>query len=313
MRERKALRSSAHAVVRHGLALLVWLVAGCWFALAQVQPALIGVLEDTPRHFAGDTRYPVVRAVFYKEGERWRAFPSDCRDPECLKTITAKYPREVDWTITFDGRQLGKVTSRTPQAFEFYANVGQQVITSKNVPPIVGPPSREFGDFLGEPVYRPLIAVSQPNYRDPDGWKPAKLSESTTLAVRRQFRKQFPKATNCLKSQPDKVVPWKYEDSNIMVQKAYASKRNWMVASVLLSPYRCDGPPDGPFAVQWFVITPQQKVRWLDSNMWLVDAADYDGNGKSELVFAIDGYNRGGYRLFYDDFRQRAEFEFSYH
>ena len=86
-----------------------------------------------------------------------------------------------------------------------------------------------------------------------------------------------------------------------------------MVASVLLSPYRCDGPPDEPFAVQWFVITPQQKVRWLDSNMWLVDAGDYDGNGKSELVFAIDGYNRGGYRLFYDDFRQRAEFEFSYH
>jgi hypothetical protein len=28
------------------------------------------------------------------------------------------------------------------------------------------------------------------------------------------------------------------------------------------------------------------------------------------LVFSIDDYNRGGYKLFYDDFRQRAIFEF---
>ncbi len=281
--------------------------------LAQVQPVLIGVLEDNPGHSAGEPLYRAVRAVFYKEAERWKAFPSDCSDQDCLKIITGKYPREVNWTLTFDGRQLGKVTGRTPEAWDFYSSVGQQVITSKNPPPTVGQPSREFGGWLDQAVYRPLIAVSQPNYRDPDGWKPAKLSEAATPAVRRQFRKRFPKVTNCLNGRPDEEKPWTYEDSNITVQKVYASKRNWMVASVLLDTYRCDGPPDEAFAVQWFVITPQQEVRWLGSSMWLVDAGDYDGDGKSELVFAIDAYNRGGYRLFYDDFRSRAEFEFGYH
>ena len=301
------------AVARTGLALLVWLIAGCWSALAQVQPVLIGVLEDNPGHFVGEPHYRAVRAVFHKQADRWKAFPGDCSDHDCLKAITAKYPREVDWTISFDGRQLGRATSRTPDAFEFYSSVGQQIITSKDVLPTVGQPSQEFAGFLGEPVYRPLIAVSQPNYRDPDGWKRAKLSETETLAIRRQFRKRFPKVANCLKGQSDKEKPWPYEDSNITAQKVYASKRNWIVASVLLAPNRCDGPSDEPFAMQWFVITPQQEVRWLDSNMWLVDASDYDGDGKSELVFAIDDYNRGGYRLFYDDFRQRAVFEFSYH
>jgi len=58
----------------------------------------------------------------------------------------------------------------------------------------------------------------------------------------------------------------------------------------------------------------QRDARLLDSGIWLVvDAGDYDGDGKSELVFAINDYNRGGYRLFYDDFRQRAVFEFSHH
>ena len=54
-------------------------------------------------------------------------------------------------------------------------------------------------------------------------------------------------------------------------------------------------------------------MRFLGSRMWLVDAGDYDNDGKSELVFSIDDYNRGGYRLFYDDFSRSAKFEFGYH
>jgi hypothetical protein len=40
--------------------------------------------------------------------------------------------------------------------------------------------------------------------------------------------------------------------------------------------------------------------------MWLVDAGDYDNDGKSELVFAIDCANEGGYELFYDDFKKHV-------
>ena len=47
--------------------------------------------------------------------------------------------------------------------------------------------------------------------------------------------------------------------------------------------------------------------------MHLVDAGDYDHDGKSEVLFTIEDYNRGGYRLLYDDFQKQALFEFSYH
>lgn len=85
------------------------------------------------------------------------------------------------------------------------------------------------------------------------------------------------------------------------VIKAYSSNRHWLIAEVLLSGEECDGRPDEAFTSQWFVITPEQQVRFLGSDMWLVDAGDYDHDGKSELVFSIDGDNRGGYKLFYDD------------
>jgi hypothetical protein len=66
-------------------------------------------------------------------------------------------------------------------------------------------------------------------------------------------------------------------------------------------------------ADQWFVLDPKREIKILDDGMELVDAGDYDGDGKSELVFSIDRYDRGGYELFYDDFRKRVVFAFSYH
>jgi hypothetical protein len=47
--------------------------------------------------------------------------------------------------------------------------------------------------------------------------------------------------------------------------------------------------------------------------MWLVDAGDYGNDGNSELVFSIDDYNHGGYKLFCDHFQKKAMFEFGHH
>ena len=283
------------------------------FATGQAEPVLVGVLEDDPGHVASEPHYRAVRAVFYREGEQWSAFPSDCSTQDCLRAIAKKYPGQVRWTIAFNGRHLGTVESRTPEAFDSYSSVGQQVISGASVAPTVGQPSQEFGGFLGEAVYRPLIAVSRPNYLDPDGWKTAIPPAVVTLGIRQQFRKQFPHVTNCTKGHSENAGAWPYQDANIIIQKAYASKRGWIIAEARLSPYLCDGPPEEAFASHWFVITPQRQIRFLDSHMWLVDSGDYDGDGKSELVFSIKDYNRGGYKLFYDDFRRRAVFEFNYH
>jgi hypothetical protein len=99
----------------------------------------------------------------------------------------------------------------------------------------------------------------------------------------------------------------------MVISKSYSSNRNWLIVEFELSKYRCDGICGEAFTPQWFVITPEQEVRFLGSNMWLVDTGDYDNDGKSELVFSIDDYNRGGYMLFYDDFSREAVFEFNYH
>src|SRR3984893_6004181 len=158
------------------------------------QRVVLGVLEDVPGKYVGEPDSRRVRVVFEKSGDKWRPFRSNCPTQDCLKTIASEYPGEVAWTIAFDGKNLGKVTGRTPKVFDFYSEVGLQDITSIGPVPTVGKKSAEYGGFHGDPVVRPLIANSQPYFKDPEAWKPARLSTASVLYW--QFRKKFPNVTN---------------------------------------------------------------------------------------------------------------------
>ena len=142
---------------------LVLILIACIGSLSNAfgQGIVLGVLEDNRGHYAGDPNFRSVRVVFEKTGTDWHSFHSNCEDQTCLKTVTSTYPSEVTWTITFDGKNLGQVTSRTPKDFAWYSSVGQQEITSKGSVPTVGERSSKFGGFLDAMVYRPLVANSR--------------------------------------------------------------------------------------------------------------------------------------------------------
>jgi hypothetical protein len=131
--------------------------------------------------------------------------------------------------------------------------------------------------------------------------------------LREEFRKRFPTVSNCTNLLENVARVWEYTDKSIRIVKVYSSENHWLLAQLRLETYRCDGPPDDAFIDQWFVISPGNSVKFLDQGMTLVDAGDYDADGKSELVFSIDQDNRGGYQLFYRDFEKHSTFVFSYH
>ncbi|HET9410133.1 MAG TPA: hypothetical protein VFO39_23050 [Candidatus Sulfotelmatobacter sp.] len=289
--------------------LLCSIIVLTYLAHAQKETLILGVLEDTPGHYAGEPHYRSVRVVFSKFGTDWKAFPTGCYGQKCA----AQFPAVEEWTIAFDGREIGRVSTRNSGDSRFYSEVGQQSITSMGPPPTVGKPSQDFAGWVDQPVLRPLVAVSKPNYSDPERWRPFQLPAEIAKRLRSEFRRKFPKVSNCDDPEANNEKPWPYQDSNIKVVRAYSSNAGWSVVRVELEPYRCDGPVEEAFIDQWFSISPAQEIKFLDKAMWLVDAGDYDNDGHSELVFSIDDYNRGGYRLFYDHFNKEAVFEFSYH
>lgn len=294
-----------------------------FYAAAQQQIApskpqpnvILGVLEDHAGIYSGDPYFRVVRAVFQKHGNEWRPFPNNCSNTQCLKLLTKSYPQKVSWTIAFDGKDLGRLEAHAPEDFRLYALVGMEEITTPGPVPTVGKRAREYGGFIDDPVYRPLVAVSQPNFKDPENWKPSHISQEQLNAVSKEFRDKLPRASNCREPIENKLKPKQSVAKEIKVVSTYSSKEGWSLVQLGLRGYYCDGIADdsGLFIGQWYLLEPLGKMRFLGSGMSLVDAGDYDGDGKSEVLFAVDGYDLGGYRLFYQDFSRSAEFLFSYH
>lgn len=281
-----------------------FLLAVCQIASAQ-SDLILGVLEDGPGDVYGEPNIRSVRIVFKKANGEWQPY----------RTVAAAYPHEVTWTIAFDGKNLGQVTGSTLAGNGKYWRVGQQKIISNGPVPTVGKRSAEFGGNTDAVVYRPLVAVSQPNFHDPDVWKPAVLAPDALHSLFRQFRQAFPNLCRTSPADNTQLVPYPYEEKDVKAVKSYSSTRGWVVARLHLQGAIDCADTEAGFEIDdpWFVIDDKGSARFLDSGMFLVDAGDYDADGTSELVFSISSDNRGGYRIYYDDFKKRAEFEFSYH
>ena len=295
--------------------LMIFVALGAIVVNAAGQNLILGVLEDVPGVYVGESDVRRVRTTFQKNGQNWTAFPSECSDPHCLKTISSQFPREVNWTVGFDGRILGQITGRTPNEFKFYAHVGLQDITSATLIPTVGKKSSDYGDFTGASVYRPLVTNSQPFFNDPESWKPSQPSPELVRLLRQEFRRKFPKLCKMSEQDESKLVPFSYDDSDVKLVKGYASNKGWTLARLhLQDAIDCKDIEAGlEIDDPWFALDPHRAVQYLDSGMWLVDAGDYDNDGRSEVVFSIVGENRGGYELYYDDLKKHVTFEFGFH
>ena len=296
-----------------GLLLSVSLVCSTPGQAASEGGIKLGVLEDLPGHYAGQSHFRAVRVVFQQKGREWRPYPSDCGDQQCLKTISAKYPKFVTWTVGFSGKRQGQVQGHTPSDFEWYSDVGLQRLASAGPIPTVGKRSIKYAGYLGEPVFRSLIVSSGSYFADPDAWKPRPPSKSTVRALRQQFRHKFPKVSNCKSPNENEPMPRHYTDANIRVSKSYIARTGWVLAELKLTGEECDDPSNDRFVSQWFAISPKGQVRFLDAGLNFLDAGDYNHSGRSAVIFFIDRDNRGGYEMFYDDFRRRTVFQFSYH
>lgn len=271
------------------------------------------MLEESNGHYFGESNYRSVRVVFKKQGSEWKAFPSGCGDLACLKSVTSQFPLELKWVIAFDGRNVGRVTSARSSDFHYYSDIGQQAITSPTPVPTIGSPSPEFGGNEAK-VHRPLMANSQPYFADPDRWTPSVLSSDLTTLLRQAFRKKFLNLCRSSEGNETKLEPFPYRDEDVKPMKTYTSGKGWVIARMHLEAIDCRDTEAG-FDIDdpWFFVDENKHVGFLDSGMWLVDAGDYDNDGRSELIFSISRDNEGGYEIWYDDFRKHATFKFHYH
>lgn len=131
----------------------------------------VGILDDAREDLRGDKTDSIERRLvmpaFEKRSAEWQA-------------VKHFWLRSVKWTVAFDGKNLGQVESQASsiegdQINSDSSRAKQVIVTPLDRVPAVGKRSREFtgvSSLFGlTAVRRPLVVVSKPYYRDPDGWK----------------------------------------------------------------------------------------------------------------------------------------------
>ena len=278
-----------------------------------LQIPAIAVLENRPGALADQPARFVVRMVFQNTGAGWTSVNPDCRDEACLASAAATWPPAASWTVVNAGTVVGKVDATRPKVWTWYADVGTSDVASSAAIPKVGAPTRGWVDSDLE-FQRPLVAISQPTISDPEGWKEGPLAPVVLGTLQGAFAAQFNEVSNCANDGGTDPKAMKYKPADIAVAASHVSTAGWVVATAQLTDYRCDGPSeDTAFAPQTFAIAPDLKVQYLGESLKLVDAGDFDGNGQSELLFAIQRGNTEGYELRFDDFAGQATFAYNHH
>ena len=281
----------------------------------------VGILDDDRQEVAnwepGPARHRLVRITFERTGKGWIAVPPD----------SASVPQAMNWTVAFDGRRLGAIqtedpklpTGGTDRESNYNARI-QRIVTPAERIPNVGKPAARFapmGEWQGpSKARRPLVVVSRPNFSDPDGWKRmASPPPEISVLVLQFFRQEFPHVSRC---KDEKVVKhdWQFPNTALSFPATYNSNKGSFLVEADLNAGDCGYIDDqnDPESNPWFFVSADRKIRRIGSFLMLLDAGDYDNDGRSELIFILNQpEDTDGFWLFDADLKKRAAVEWTYH
>ena len=261
-------------------------LAGLAFAAGQ-DPIYLGVLVP-PSAWSG------LRVVFRVQDGHWEPMPEA---PDSLEKagasyphMGAPYPQRVSWTVAFDGGKIGVLNSAQPPRFTDRTQLGMQIPErGASLPHIRDSAGRfPFGGF------RPLVAISQPNFTDPDGWKPFRATDPDLIRrARAAYRQQAGGSPPCNARCPDASL--------LAVPEGYRSARGEMLVAVMTATVKtgssitaacqCEGALWDP-EPDWFLVR-NGVFQHVGRSLTLIDAGDYDGDGVSEILFWREGQGDG--------------------
>lgn len=272
---------------------------------------MIGVVWE--RCNEGETKN-VCHAVLtpgFERKSKWSVFNND-------RNKTAN----VDWTIAFDGKTKGKLPHSvlTPSQWNaeyLVAKPGTKIDWVKG----------KFETWSGQTSHRPMVVSSQTQVTDPDLWKPFELSgnlrELAWNTLKEESADDFRKM-GC--QDPKKKCPVSIQKAKF--GKAYRSKAGITLVEISVET-NLEGEFEGTFKTlaKWFVVENDKITKTLfkstkskddeePENLWsesLVDAGDYSGEGHSQIIFWISGYNMNGIALFDSALNELGRYQFSFH
>lgn len=270
---------------------------------------IIGIIEN-------HNGRPIARIIMTKNNLVWQSLVSEWETHRIDTNIL-----DMKWDIFFNGKTIGNIYNLNLYKWKYYSEISTyEIIDTSRVVKIKK--DRElFENFLGIPQYRPLIMVSG---KDP---KSKKLKKGSLLKVEKEklikeFRLLIKEVFICDNvSTPEKKYIYKDDDVNVLL--VYSIPELGRIVKMRLSHklMKCDYNDYFYWSDMWFLLKEDGKIIYLDPKvgenkalqLMVVDAGDYDNDGRIEILFSINLYNRSGYVLFYSDCKESVKATWNYH
>jgi len=181
-----------------------------------------------------------------------------------------------------------------------------QLVAATGSPPHVGHPDPAYETWGADaPVYRPLVLVSPEHVSDPEQWKPRTPDPALIGRAADAFLAEVKRENGELPLGP----------AEVRLSKSYRSRQGESLLALSIGGREppSDEVPGEEWSLHWFLARTDGRLEFLGNDLLLIDAGDYDGDGRSEVLFLKSGYDEDGYVLFFDDFKEHAEFAWQYH
>ena len=275
-----------------------------------------------------------VEPIFAFQGVDWtiKSNPSELKGPSPTRgrvhwpvslpftiesdLIPASEEQTPRWSFVYDGKSLGTFSVGDAKEYSF-------PILSMN--PLNSNRLKQVRDRQGGIV----LAANRAEVNDPENWHRAKPDPSIVARVKKEYLNDFPKVMKCqVKEEWEKDIQsgfdgkvWDLEPSQAplkaseieVVERAFLSKKgHWLLGvrnksvrdSNCLREYYVNGFLKNEreyYQTVWFALIGEKTVhlmRGVHDALIPLEAADFDGNGKSEWIFDLGG----GYILYWEDF-----------
>ncbi len=276
-----------------------------------------GGLNAEEANAEGGAPFPRVRVVFEKRNGVWEIVHAQAHDLPSLRESPNWYPSPIRWTVVSDGKALGEVVTKRPEEGRSYGSIGLQLITSSTLPaPVMASPeSRDPSWWPGNTQVRPLVVVTGESWRDPDRWRrntpPPETLKDRFIQLRQLLGSGLPVTLE--EGGETESISFRCDDRSLKLARAYRSADGRGLLSVELT--GCSPPAESgiDYPITYMFLVDGKHVTPLGSDLSLVDAGDYDGDGRSEVLFGRSLHNADGYFLFSHGFTSRCDFVWGYH
>ena len=292
-------------MTKHRIGLVASLITLSVPLNANAGTALVGVLEEPQCKERADV---FVRPLFKKDGSSWTPLDSEHSAQGLIS------PR-MQWVVGLDGRQLAALETIDPgvtTAYSWsYPRDRLLMIAPEVRPPSIPNNAQQFSGSCQPPHQRPLAAVVDGSVGDPDVWKPLAIKSGDAGKLFSAFRQQAGAASLC-PGESGKAVPFKYGAKDVEVLGNYKDRNGRRLITLSLKQHKdvCEGPPDTAWQSHTFLVA--KKTIYLGPGLTVVEAGDFDNDGKSEVLFWYTGYNEDGYVLLPGDSGQMTRFLWKY-